>query len=168
MAFEKLLVYQKSVDFADRICQATEDFPRGYGFLVDQLNRASLSIAATGFDGIESRVPSGYTKGRHLRVSAFSRFFARSATTSNVSPRLKVPLSRRRETFRLTNRVGFPGQTRPKLSVVSVSLRVWVIGSCERSIGRNPHGCERQVACPDGGQSPSRQFLRGDFQDGNS
>ncbi len=45
-AFEKLLVYQKSVDFADSICQLTESFPRGYGFLVDQINRASLSIAA--------------------------------------------------------------------------------------------------------------------------
>lgn len=45
-AFEKLLVYQKSIDFADAICVATEQFTRGYGFLVDQLNRASLSIAA--------------------------------------------------------------------------------------------------------------------------
>jgi hypothetical protein len=34
-AFEKLAVYQKSVDFADSICQQTEQFPRGYGFLVD-------------------------------------------------------------------------------------------------------------------------------------
>ena len=45
-AFEKLIVYQKSIDFADAICQHTEDFNRGYGFLVDQLNRAALSIAA--------------------------------------------------------------------------------------------------------------------------
>lgn len=45
-AFEKLVVYQKSVDFADEVCSLTEQFPRGYGFLVDQLNRASLSIAA--------------------------------------------------------------------------------------------------------------------------
>ena len=30
--FEKLLVYQKSVDFADVICSATEQFSRGYGF----------------------------------------------------------------------------------------------------------------------------------------
>ncbi|HET6426151.1 MAG TPA: four helix bundle protein, partial [Planctomycetaceae bacterium] len=44
-AFEKLLVYQKSVDFADAICHRTESFPRGYGFLVDQLNRAALSVA---------------------------------------------------------------------------------------------------------------------------
>ena len=45
-AFEKLIVYQKSVDFADQICSRTESFPRGYGFLCDQMNRAALSIAA--------------------------------------------------------------------------------------------------------------------------
>ncbi len=50
-AFEKLLVYQKSVDFADAICQRTEQFPRGYGFLVDQLNRAAVSIAANIAEG---------------------------------------------------------------------------------------------------------------------
>ncbi len=47
----KLLVYQKSVDFADAVCQHTEQFPRGYGFLVDQLNRAALSIAANLAEG---------------------------------------------------------------------------------------------------------------------
>jgi four helix bundle protein len=50
-AFEKLLVYQKPVDFADRICETTEQFPRGYGFLVDQLNRAALSISANIAEG---------------------------------------------------------------------------------------------------------------------
>jgi four helix bundle protein len=45
-AFEKLLVYQKSVDFADNVCKVTEQFQRGYGFLVDQLNRAALSISS--------------------------------------------------------------------------------------------------------------------------
>jgi hypothetical protein len=41
--FEKLLVYQKAIDFAGVVCSATEQFSRGYGFLVDQLNRAALS-----------------------------------------------------------------------------------------------------------------------------
>ncbi len=50
-AFEKLLVYQKAVDFADAVCQQTEKFPRGYGFLVDQLNRAALSISANIAEG---------------------------------------------------------------------------------------------------------------------
>jgi len=40
-AFEKLIVYQKAVDFADEVAALTESFPRGYGFLVDQLNRAA-------------------------------------------------------------------------------------------------------------------------------
>jgi four helix bundle protein len=44
-AFEKLLVYQKSVDFADAICRLTEAFPRGDGVLSDQVNRVALSIA---------------------------------------------------------------------------------------------------------------------------
>jgi four helix bundle protein len=50
-AFEKLIVYQKSIDFADAVCQHTAQFPRGYGFLVDQLNRAALSIAANIAEG---------------------------------------------------------------------------------------------------------------------
>ncbi|MGN6136422.1 MAG: four helix bundle protein [Aureliella sp.] len=49
--FEKLLVYQKSVDFADQVCATTEQFSRGYGFLVDQLNRAALSISANIAEG---------------------------------------------------------------------------------------------------------------------
>lgn len=50
-AFEKLIVYQKAIDFADKVCALTESFPRGYGFLVDQLNRAALSIAANIAEG---------------------------------------------------------------------------------------------------------------------
>jgi four helix bundle protein len=49
--FEKLLVYQKSVDFADDVCSTTEQFQRGYRFLVDQLNRAALSISANIAEG---------------------------------------------------------------------------------------------------------------------
>jgi len=50
-AFEKLIVYQKAVDFADQIAALTEKFPRGYGFLADQLNRAALSVAANIAEG---------------------------------------------------------------------------------------------------------------------
>lgn len=50
-AFEKLLVYQKAIDFADQVCLLTEQFPKNYGFLVDQVNRAALSIAANIAEG---------------------------------------------------------------------------------------------------------------------
>jgi four helix bundle protein len=50
-AFEKLIVYQKAIGFADQVCTTTRDFPRGYYFLVDQLNRAALSIAANIAEG---------------------------------------------------------------------------------------------------------------------
>ncbi len=49
--FEKLEVYLKSVDLADEVARLTEAFPRGYGYLVDQLNRAALSIAANIAEG---------------------------------------------------------------------------------------------------------------------
>ena len=50
-AFEKLLVYQKSVAFADAVCTLTKGFPRGYFFLANQLNRAAVSIAANIAEG---------------------------------------------------------------------------------------------------------------------
>ena len=50
-AFEKLLVYQKALAFADTVCSLTREFPRGYYFLADQLNRAALSIAANIAEG---------------------------------------------------------------------------------------------------------------------
>ena len=49
--FEKRIVYQKAISYADHICAITENFPRGYGFLSDQLNRASVSIAANIAEG---------------------------------------------------------------------------------------------------------------------
>ena len=49
--FEKLDVYQKSIDLAERILVATSGFPRGFYFLSDQLNRASVSIATNLAEG---------------------------------------------------------------------------------------------------------------------
>jgi four helix bundle protein len=49
--FENLAVYQEAVDLADLIATTTERFPRGYYFLVDQLNRAALSIATNLAEG---------------------------------------------------------------------------------------------------------------------
>ena len=33
-AFEKLIVYQKAVDFADKICATSSDFPPFFGLLL--------------------------------------------------------------------------------------------------------------------------------------
>jgi len=49
--FEKLDVYQKAIDIADRIASFTEQFPRGYRYLSDQLNRAAVSIATNIAEG---------------------------------------------------------------------------------------------------------------------
>jgi four helix bundle protein len=49
--FENLEVYRRSVDFVDDVCAQTERFSRGYEFLVDQLNRAAVSIAANLAEG---------------------------------------------------------------------------------------------------------------------
>jgi four helix bundle protein len=67
-AFEKLLVYQKSVDFADQVCVVTEEFSRGYGFLVDQLNRAALSISANIAEG-----NGRFTKADHKHFFGIAR-----------------------------------------------------------------------------------------------
>ncbi len=42
--FKNLDVYQKSVMFAEKAIELTENMPKGYSFLRDQLNRASVSI----------------------------------------------------------------------------------------------------------------------------
>jgi four helix bundle protein len=49
--FENLEVYQKSVDLAEKVINLTDEFPKGYRFLTDQLNRASLSIATNIAEG---------------------------------------------------------------------------------------------------------------------
>ncbi len=49
--FENLKVYQLALDFADRILDQTAQFPKGYYFLADQLNRASTSISTNIAEG---------------------------------------------------------------------------------------------------------------------
>ena len=51
MAFEKLIVYQGAIEFADAICSQSRALPRGYYFLQDQINGAALSIAANLAEG---------------------------------------------------------------------------------------------------------------------
>jgi len=83
-AFEKLLVYQKSVDFADQVCVVTEEFSRGYGFLVDQLNRAALSISANIAEG----------NGRFTKADRKNFFFISRGSVQECVPLLE--LARRR------------------------------------------------------------------------
>lgn len=49
--FENLDVYKKAVDFADVIYELTKDFPKGNYYLIDQLNRAALSISTNIAEG---------------------------------------------------------------------------------------------------------------------
>ncbi|QDU40485.1 hypothetical protein Mal4_48420 [Maioricimonas rarisocia] len=101
--FEKLLVYQKPVVFADAVCRESEAFPRGYGFLCDQLNRAALSIAASiaegngrftrrdrrNFFGIaRSSVPTA----RRLAASAFAELVTGSVSRREMSRHLPAAL----------------------------------------------------------------------------
>ena len=43
--FEKLVVYQESINLAEKLSKLTEEFPRGSYYLSDQINRAVTSIA---------------------------------------------------------------------------------------------------------------------------
>jgi four helix bundle protein len=49
--FEKLTVYKKALDFADEISGLTTSFPKGNYYLIDQINRAALSIATNIAEG---------------------------------------------------------------------------------------------------------------------
>lgn len=59
------------------------------------------------------------------------------ATTSSITRSLKVSGCAQRATRALPSGVAAGDRFGPKLSAVSVSRPGWVIGSCERSIGRN-------------------------------
>jgi len=83
-AFEKRFVYQKSLDLADRICASTERFCGGYGFLVDQLNRASLSIAANIAEG----------NGRFPKADRRNFFGIARASVQECVPLLELALRR--------------------------------------------------------------------------
>jgi len=83
--FEKLIVYQKAIQFADSICQLTSTFPRGYYFLTDQLNRAALSIAANIAEG----------NGRFTKADRRNFFGIARGSVQECVPLLE--LARRRE-----------------------------------------------------------------------
>jgi four helix bundle protein len=49
--FEKLEVYQKSMDLAEEISNLTDAFGKGYYYLKDQVNRVALSVSANIAEG---------------------------------------------------------------------------------------------------------------------
>ena len=82
--FEKLQVYQKAVDFADEVTCAAETFPRGYYFLVDQLNRAEVSISANIAEG----------NGRFTKADRRNFFTVARGSTQECIPLLEVAFRR--------------------------------------------------------------------------
>ena len=83
-SFEKLVVYQKAVDFADSVCTHTEQFSRGYGFLVSQLNRAALSISANIAEG----------NGRFTKADRKNFFGIARGSVQECVPLLELALRR--------------------------------------------------------------------------
>ncbi len=84
-AFEKLVVYQKAVNFADKICETTSKFPNGYYYLRDQLNRASLSIAANIAEG----------NGRFTKADRKNFFIISRGSMQECVPLLELAKRRR-------------------------------------------------------------------------
>ncbi len=84
--FEKLEVYQKAVSLADEVAALTQDFPRGYYFLTDQLNRAALSVATNLAEG-----NGRFTKPDRKNFFTIARGSARVALGSRLLA--SVPVS---------------------------------------------------------------------------
>ncbi len=78
--FENLDVYQKSVDFADDVVVLTAEFPARYRFLVDQLNRAALSIAANLAEG----------NGRFTKPDRRNFFYIARGSAQECVPLLEI------------------------------------------------------------------------------
>lgn len=83
-AFEKLVVYQKAVDFADEVCSRSASFPHGYRFLSDQLNRAAVSIAANLAEG----------NGRFTKADRRNFFGIARGSVQECVPLLELALRR--------------------------------------------------------------------------
>lgn len=78
--FENLQVYQKAVDLADTVAGITEGFPRGYYFLVDQLNRAAMSVATNLAEG----------NGRFTKADRKNFFILARGSAQECVPLLEV------------------------------------------------------------------------------
>ena len=82
--FENLDIYQKAVDFTDRVLALTEGFPRGYGFLADQLNRAALSVATNLAEG----------NGRFTKADRKNFFVIARGSVQECVPLLEIGMRR--------------------------------------------------------------------------
>ena len=78
--FENLKVYQKSIDLAEEVINLTDEFPKGYSFLTDQLNRASLSIATNIAEG----------NGRYTKKDRRNFFIIARGSLQECVPLLKI------------------------------------------------------------------------------
>jgi len=82
--FEKLDVYQKAINFTDKVTILSEKFPRGYYFLTDQLNRAALSIATNIAEG----------NGRFTKADRKNFFTIARGSIQECVPLLELALRR--------------------------------------------------------------------------
>ncbi len=90
--FENLEVYQKAVDLAEQIISLTEQFPKGFYFLTDQLNRASLSISLNIAEG----------NGRFTKNDRKHFFIIARGSTQECIPLLEIA---KRKQFITTQKV---------------------------------------------------------------
>ena len=105
--FENLEVYQKAVDFSDQIAELTEGFPRGYYFLVDQLNRAAMSISTNLAEG----------NGRFTKPDRKHYFTIARGSTHECVPLLEV--ARRRGFIQEQTSLGLKEQLETMAKMVS-------------------------------------------------
>jgi len=68
------------VDFAERVATLTGGFPRGYGFLADQLNGAALSVATNIAEG----------NGRFTKADRKHFFTVARASVQECVPLLEI------------------------------------------------------------------------------
>ena len=82
------------MDFVDQITVLTENFPRGYYFLTDQLNRASLSIATNIAEG----------NGRFTKADRKNFFIIARSSAQECIPLLELARRRKHVEEKVVNR----------------------------------------------------------------
>ena len=83
--FENLDVYQKAVAFAINISQITETYPKGSYYLVDQINRAAISISLNIAEG----------NGRYTQKDRNNFFYIARGSAFECVPLLKILKAKR-------------------------------------------------------------------------